>query len=432
MRQGILAAVALLATVVAGALGSPSVEAGSARGPNVLLILTDDQRLGTMPVMPETRSFFRKGMHFRNAFATTPQCCPSRASIFSGKYAHNHGVRTNGEDEKFDPEESWPRLLDEQGYRTGIFGKVFNRTNPSEPVPNFDQSFVGFDPKHHRQDPNSSEFVVSKAIDYLDGLERNDRDPWAIEVAMRAPHVPLIYPKKYENFKVPRWKGNPATRERSFGDKHPGLEAVMVRRSVAKARRKGQLRMLAAADDALKKLYRELRNAGELDETVVIFTSDNGYYWGEHRLSGKVLPYLDSMRVPLLIRGPDVPRGTDQRIVANIDIAPTILDAAGIPADYPIDGMSVFGAGDRDWLLLEGPTGAINGDLPIWRRGYLSATTHYFEWADGRREYYDLTTDPWELKNLLGDASDQNDPGDIDAIADEVDGASNCAGANCP
>ena len=385
-----------------------------------------------MRVMPATRRFFRSGTQFREAFVTNPQCCPSRASIFSGQYVHNHGVDSNTEAENFDPVESWPRLLDEHGYRTGYFGKYLNQTGRSPEVPNFDRSFVGFDEDHRQHAVHSSSFIVRKAKRYLTSIEGDDSDPWAVELALRAPHVPLIYPKKYEDIDVPRWQGNPATRESDFSDKHRDLDAGQYPLSESKLLREGQLKMLAAADDALKSLYRLLRKTEEVENTLIIFMSDNGYYWGEHKLKGKVLPYMDSLRIPMLMRGPGVPDATDSRIVANIDVAPTILDATGIQADYMIDGVSLFAPHEREWLLVEGPTDAVNPRLPFWRHGYVSSSTHYFEWRDGFREYYDLRSDPWELSNLLGDRDASNDPADEEAIAAMVEAAAQCAGPPCP
>jgi arylsulfatase A-like enzyme len=426
-----LAPLAAVTSVIAGSLLAGPSGVAEGQGPdkrNVLVIVTDDQRLDTMEMMPSTQRFFSGGARYRAAYATTPQCCPSRASMLSGKYSHNHGVEANSEAADFDPDESWPHLLDQAGYRTAYFGKYLNGWNPAVPVPDFDESFVGYDRAHSPSAENSSEFVTKRAQRFI-RVASGTNKPWAVQLALRAPHAPRIFPDEYRDLVVPGWKPNPATDESDFSDKNPALAAAQKPGYPHEDLREDQLKMLAAADDALDHLYRMLKQTGELDDTLVIFTSDNGYYWGEHQLTGKALPYLDSMRVPMLVRGPGIDAGRSRELVANIDIAPTILDFANMDAPFPLDGVSLFSRRERNWLLLEGAKTAAGDNTPPWEHGYLSGKTHYFEWSDSSEEYYDLQSDPFELESELAEPSP---PENLATIRARVDRAAQCAGADCP
>jgi arylsulfatase A-like enzyme len=202
--------------------------------------------------------------------------------------------------------------------------------------------------------------------------------------------------------------------------------------------RVAMLRTLYSVDDLVGNVFANLQANGELSDTLAIFLSDNGYQWGEHGLDFKGYAYDDSVRVPMYMRWPGhvVAGATDNRLVGNIDVAPTVADAAGgLPIMLPMDGRSMLNpAPTRSRILLEWY--ATNGGLG-WA-SIRTATSHYIEHYDlidnqtiKYREYYDLTNDPWEMNNLLGDGSAANDPNTA-ALSAQLAQDRGCSGAACP
>ena len=183
-------------------------------------------------------------------------------------------------------------------------------------------------------------------------------------------------------------------------------------------------RELYAVDLLVGHVFKKLEDTGERGNTLAFFLSDNGYLWGDHGLLGKSLPYVPGVQLPFYMRGPGVPNGRPSgHLVANTDIAPTIFDATGITPGYQPDGRSLLGSDQRDWLLVESPTGARRArDWKPWN-AYLSKRREYIRWKGGFVEDYDLRTDPWQL-----DASNHPRP----AIEQQVKQARACAGSSCP
>lgn len=390
--------------------------------PNVLLIITDDQRLdGSAAVMPNTwREFGQFGTEYTNAFVTTPLCCPSRASIYSGKYPHNHGVRRNGGLE-FDPAESWQRYLHDAGYFMGLFGKYFFSITPrGAPYFNRAADISG-------EDPQDGPKIDEDATSFLREAEARDRQPWALVVATNQPHYPWNgRPSVAQG--LPPYSPFPSFGEQDLSDKHPAVADEAARfdargPSWPPEVRNGQRWELQQVDEMVGDVMSQLDRLDERQRTLAIFTSDNGYMWGEHGVYHKLWPYLESVRVPLFASWPGhVAEGAlDDRLVANIDIAPTIMEAAGVTPRYPVDGRSLFDGYDRPWLLLES---AIKQDVrvPDWT-GMVSDSREYIQWENGFVEDYDLAADPYEL-----DASNVSDP----AVQAMLAQAGTCAGSDCP
>ena len=235
-----------------------------------------------------------------------------------------------------------------------------------------------------------------------------------------APHSPATPAARHRDDPIRRWRGNPATHESDRTDKPLWVQQKQspFRRSV-RFRRK-QLRSLKAVDDIVEKLFDEMHTLDETRDTLAFFLSDNGYLWGEHRLSAKRYPYLPSARIPLMARWPaHLDRGVqDDRLVANIDILPTVLDAVGIApsSTEPPDGRSFLASGERARLLLEYFADNDEASIPSWA-STLTTSSQYVEYYEGDipiyREYYDLIEDPWQLTNLMGDADPTNDPSPI-------------------
>lgn len=428
--------------------------------PNLVVIITDDQRArGTMHVMPNTRRLFAsQGTNFVNAFATTPYCCPSRASIFTGRYVHNHNVLTRIKyyEKDFDQSSTVQSHLQEAGYKTAIFGKYLNGWDLDRRPPHFDEWAIFGLSKYaaygtsgrERRGPGSwnidgerkhlgqytTTYLQRRAVDFVTRASRQQQ-PWALFVSTGAPHSPYIPEPKYRSARVGRF-GKPASyNEADMSDKPALLESMVDASPRAGLVRRRQLRTLMSVDDLVGELYETLDVLGEDEHTVSFFLSDNGHTWGEHGLLRKLLPYPEATRIPLLMRWPGrVPGGrTDSRLIANIDIAPTIYAALGIRSHGFVDGRSLL---DPTWrrsrLLLE--FWADQG-VPSWT----SLLTHRFQYTEYRArdgfvqatEYYDMTHDPAQMNNLLGDGTTRGDPR-LGPIRRRLKQAVRCKGSRCP
>ena len=415
--------------------------------PNILVIVTDDQRAdGTMRAMPETKRFFKsQGTEFTQAFATTPLCCPSRASIFSGQYVHNHGVRYNDLSTKLNHDQTLQAYLQEAGYRTAITGKYLNRWPDELDPPYFEDFAIWLQGPYYtnakfnvggeqRRVPGyANDFIRKTAVSYLQGFEDNDAQPWFLYVGVTAPHSPYIVEDKYKGADVYPFRANPAVREKNLSDKPdfgPG------KRSRYRLVRRKQIRTLYSADDLVERVMNEARALNEDRDTVAFFLSDNGQLWGEHGRTAKRYPYLQSVKIPFFMRWPGQiePGGRDGRLAANIDLAPTALDAAGIALPEEFDGRSLLGDRRREKILLEHWQDD-ESEVPTWA-GLLTRDYQYVEYyrRSGERfvrEYYDLEQDPWQLRNLFGDASRRNDP-EVSDLSSELARLRRCEGRSCP
>ncbi|MGH2808691.1 MAG: sulfatase-like hydrolase/transferase [Actinomycetota bacterium] len=420
------------------------------RRPNVLIILTDDQRAeGTMSVMPATKRLFQSaGTYFPEAVTTTPLCCPSRASIFTGRYTHNHGLLVRVEKPSdVDRDTMLMRYLHDDGYRVGFFGKYLNgwplRTGP----PDVDRwaifghsLFSGYRGGNWNVNGTkrivneySTTFMTRQARTFIRAGERNDRRPWALFVNTGAPHKPAIPEERYQGAPVPPFDVTDRIYEPNDRDKPAFIRDLRVSRSQSERLRAEQLRTLMSVDDMIEEIFDTMNVRGERD-TIAIFMSDNGNFWGEHGNDGKFLPYEMSIRIPMYMRWPGRvdPGVVDRRLAANIDVTPTILDAVEIEPEHILDGKSLFEEWDRDDILVEFwesfhvPTWA-----SIWSDGF--QYTEYYD-ADGLvtdREHYDLEADPLQNENVLVDDDQSNDP-DVDELSAQLRIYRGCAGQECP
>lgn len=454
-------------------LACASASPALAADPNFLVVATDDQRAGTMKAMPKTRRWFdERGTRFPRAYVTTPLCCPSRASIFSGRYAHNHGQELNTGVTNFDPSTSFVRYLDEAGYRTGIVGKYLNTWSPSDPPPDFDDykitpggyydSFWNLNGTTRTVGEYSTTFTRRKSIQFIRKAEGEDSTPWLLHVATSAPHGSFPsdpknagshdwFPveKKYADAPVGRFPRNPATEERNLNDKPPFLRDLIEsdpspKALSPKAVRRGQLRMLMSVDDMVAAILKKLAATGERRRTLVVFVSDNGLFWREHAIPPiKDLPYPEATRVPMMASWPGrIPRGAvDRRLVANIDIAPTIMAAAGLTPPEPMDGRSLLDSSwTRDRILVEYFGLRVMGERVIPRWAGLITPTYQFnqyEPINGHplfREYYERAGDRWQLRNPLGNASTDDDPPEktVQGLVQQLAEDLGCSGVTCP
>jgi arylsulfatase A-like enzyme len=426
----VVALAAVLASVPMGGTGRAQAQPSPGSRPNVLIIITDDQRIESMGPMRRTRAWFRQGgIEYRNALATTPLCCPSRASIFTGRYAHNHGVETNADAHRLEPRSALAYYLKQDGYQTAIVGKYLNSWTgqPSH----FEQWHTFENRSAYKNVPFNSNGVVHKvkrySTDYIAGrarslvnsFETQDAKPWFMVVGTWAPHTPANAERLYRRSKVGQWGGNPAVFEADRSDKPSFVQTKEAGFKGGRKLRTRQLRTLKSVDELVDGLFGAMTAAGETKETLAFFMSDNGISWAEHGMKTKATPYLPAVRVPFLARWPGhlAARAQDDGLVATVDVAPTVLDAAGITPDpaYPLDGRSLLTPFQRDRILLEFRGGNNQPGVPTWASTLTSDYQYveYYDEASGGvtfREYYDLVNDPFQLTNLLGDADPTNDP----------------------
>jgi arylsulfatase A-like enzyme len=430
-------------------LAAVAATSASAATPNILVIVTDDQRARTLDVMPKTRDWFKAGGRtFNRAFATTPLCCPSRASIFTGRYAHNHGVTANDRTSAFAADTSVQRYLADAGYATAIVGKYFNGIPLAENPPPFARWMIGGgtynDPAFNvdgtvQTVPGySTEIVAAGAVQLLQDFEADDERPWFLYVAPKAPHLPATPAPRNAEAPVPAWVPSSALVERDRSDKPPWVRKKPLVVESAVATRSAQLRTLMSVDDLVGDVMGTLESLGERRETLAFFLSDHGFLWGEHGLMRKSHPYTESIRIPFFMAWPgSIPEGSrDNRFAATVDIAPTILDAADVAPAIPMDGRSLLGRGWRAHLFTEYFRTPEFRQVPPWK----SIRTGRFQYVEyyGNdptriifREYYRLDRDPEQLRNVLRDGNRANDP-DTRRLHRLLRLYGRCSGASCP
>ena len=454
--------------------GKPVAAQRGATAPNIVLILLDDLDARSIDRMPNVSALLRdRGVTFANFFATTPSCCPSRASILRGQYAHNHGVlRNTGADGGFDAfhdrgneRSTVATWLQAAGYRTVLLGKYLNGYSaggsPARVPPGWDEWYAAAGGKYFRYTLNENGRFVSygdRPADYstdvfsrktTDFVRRSAaaRQPFFVYLAPWAPHSPFVpAPRHADAFAGARAPRVPSFNEADTGDKPawvrrlPDLTGPEIRQLDESYRRR--LRTLLAVDDLVANLIDTLRATGTLDNTYVFFTSDNGYFLGEHRLpSGKRAAYDESIRVPLIVRGPGVAAGRVVRHLAlNTDLAPTFAELARAAAPGFVDGRSLVPFLGRDprptrWrqaVLIEilRSDADSEGDRRPFAPPYRAVRTAdhlYVEYIAGGRELYDLNADPFQLENVVATA----DPELRSRLAARISQLRRCAGADC-
>ena len=458
----VLAVTAVLAAASTGddAPGSRALAGGSATpAANVVVVMTDDQDLRSLSVMEAVqRQLVARGTTFDRFFATYPLCCPSRATFLTGRYAHNHGVLSNepptgGYHGFTDAETALPVALEAEGYRTGLIGKYLNGYRAHHPVPpgwdvwraalSGGSAAYGYELRRgdevvrygRRPGAYRTKVYGDLAVRYIE-YSHELGDPFFLTLAPSIPHVeqagvPPTPAPEYDG----RFDAEPLPQPESFdeddvSDKPTGVEAMprLSEEEIVELTElyRARLGSFLAVDTLVRRVMEALRATGELGDTYVIFTSDNGYLLGEHRLTRKTVLYEESVRVPMVIRGPGVPAGEARdELTANVDLAPTVLDAAGAAPLQEPDGTSLL-------PLAANPATEWRKDLLLEnnRAAALRTSRHvYTEHASGETELYDLRNDPFQLESLHAGKDQAARIKTLSARLNEVRG---CAGNDCP
>ena len=452
--------------------GTPAPEQRDVAGgaPNFVIVLTDDQEPSSVAAMKQVRTEIGAlGVSFEHAFASVPECCPSRVSLLTGQYAHNHGVLSNeppdGGFNGFADANTLPVWLEDAGYRTAYVGKYLNGygwdalgNDPAYVPPGWSRWAAltnhteyqmygytlnengglvdyGDEPADYQTDvlaERANRFIAKSA----------GRRPFFLTVAPTAPHDegvlegqqvprnPRPAPRhegRFERRQLPR---GPAFNEADVSDKpsfikrDPELTEAEVDELTLLHR--SRLESLLAVDDLVGRLLATLRRTGELERTIFVFTSDNGFVLGEHRQTGKEVVYEESAGVPLLIRGPGFGRGeTQTRPVSNVDLVATMVELSGVEAGVVLDGVSLAGeatdVASRPPVLIE----------MLTKREFAAIRTPRYvlaEYDRGGTELYDLRTDPDQLDNLRKDSRYR---GVRRRLSTQLARLRDCAGESC-
>ncbi|MBK5255299.1 MAG: sulfatase [Vicinamibacteria bacterium] len=464
---------------LSSACGPGAQTAGSATRPkdrpNLIVVVLDDADVGITESMPRFRSLFmEQGVRFTSNLANTPLCGPARALLLTGQYAHNTKVYyNNGPEGGYTPwraggydEGNIGVWLKAAGYRTGLFGKYMNdfplgREETFVPK-GWDDFRVILSDREARnnhftlsengvlklQEAGSGGYqtdVLSRRMrEFIRAKKGGDSRPFFAYLALSAPHVPpepaerhrLAFPDE----KAPR---KPSFDEADISDKPKALRdqaeplTPWWNREIDKTYREMRQSLLSV-EEAMDALIKTLEETGELSNTYIFFTSDNGWFRGEHRIpTEKYAPYEESIRVPLFVRGPGVPAGrTVSQVVGLVDLPATLLDLAGAPGELiaSSDGRSLVpllhAKGERvPWresILIE----HFGGGAPFRVRSYSGIRSEndvYVEYASGETEYYDLIKDPYQMENTAGKLP----PALLANLSQRVKGLETCAAATC-
>jgi N-acetylglucosamine-6-sulfatase len=469
--------VALLFLISLTLVGGASAKRAAHR-PNIIFVLTDDLAWNLVQYMPHVQDMQAHGTTFPNYFVTDSLCCPSRSSIFTGRYPHDTGVFTNGgQDGGFavfhargEENNTFATRLQKRGYRTAMMGKYLNGYTPRGLVDGkrlyippgwneWDVAGNGYPEFNYNLNENGTlvhygslprayltDVLARKGSAFVDRAAAQGK-PFMLEIATFAPHGPYTpAPRDANDFPGVQAPRTPAFNEDDVSDKpswltgHPPLTAAQIAQIDTAYRKRAQA--VEAVDDLIARLEAALHRDGIADDTYIFFSSDNGFHMGDHRLMpGKMTAFETDIRVPLVVTGPDVPAGREvSRVAENIDLCPTFMKLGRAHVPPYVDGQSLVPLlhhrAVRVWrnaALVEhhGPDFGASAGPDAPQAGSGNPTTYealrlphstYVEYANGEREYYDLTTDPYELTNSYPSLSQSR----VDALHSLLAALENC------
>lgn len=461
--------------------------------PNVVVIVADDLDLVVTEyweAMPQTQALMQaSGLSFTSAYSATPTCCPARSSLLTGKAAHNTGVWNNtypygGVDafiENGNESQTLAVYLDNAGYETALIGKYLNSYATHHSVPqgwdewfglvgtgffngfNYDANVNGSITHYGTAPPDHVMTVLTdQATNFIDGQEAADATPFFMYLTPPAPHlkVPVTAAHTPNPFAGERPPPSPNRWEPDMSDKSQAVRMGQFFRwlywylfvDFDYARFKGSLLSL---DDMIADVITKLSANGELDNTYIVLASDNGYNWGSHWIDGKRAPYEESTRIPFVVLGPDVVQGSNDEFVNLQDIAPTVMDLAGLGIPADMDGMSLapilrgepyswrsdfLGEWEAEFhSTIGGLEGLMNAlvSIPSWRSLHSGDYVLIEWWSDHQRagvheyELYDLAADPYQLNNLIPGGNLGQYAALVNQMIARMDQLSACSGANC-
>jgi N-acetylglucosamine-6-sulfatase len=425
------------AVVVLLAAGCDAQEQKRPQRPNILFILTDDLDDNSQSIahMENLRSLItNNGATLKNAYVTQSECCPSRASILRGQYPHNTGVTTNRAEDYAEfvssgrEASTFATWIHDAGYQTAYFGKYLNGYDTTRIPPGWDRWFSDYGATKDQQfndqgkvvtyNPNNHLFedvLRDKTLKWL--KDRDTSKPFLALISTHAPHQPAIPAPRHANlFPGAELPKPPSFNEAQVSDKNewvrqlPLLNPTQI--EMMQRLYRNRLRVMEGVDEMLGAVVSQLRAQGELENTYIFFSSDNGFHMGEHRfIQGKETAYQEDIAVPMIVRGPGVPAHvTRQQLVLNQDLAPTFADIANASVPNFVDGRSFL---------------PVLGDHPpdAWRSGFLvqaritekrlqltmpmpqnfalrTARYEYIDYPSGKDELYDMDRDPYQLHSI--------------------------------
>ncbi|MGZ4689927.1 MAG: sulfatase family protein [Acidimicrobiia bacterium] len=479
---------------LAGSSGSHAAPAGAATKPNILFVLTDDLDLGELAQMPILQSkLVQQGVTFSNNFVSVSLCCPSRTTTLRGQYSHNTGVLTNGganggfaTAHALGVENSTVATwLHDDGYQTGLFGKYLNgypnTAGDTYVPPGWDDwaSSVKGNPYSeydytlnengtlvsygHKAKDYGTTVYVKKTQDFVTRAAQAGK-PFFAYLAVYAPHGPATpAPQDVGKFAGATAPRTPNYNEADVSDKPAWVQAKPLMDATVQAKTDAlyekRIESLQAVDRSIGKLITTLKNNGQLANTYIVFTSDNGFHLGQHRLpQGKQTAYEEDIHVPLIVRGPGVPKNVKRaHITGNVDYAPTFAALAGATTPSFVDGRSLAPlltasppavSTWRHTYIVEhwlqggaeaagvGPQEPADGDqtaAPAAAQGIpelhavRTSRYTYIEVSTGEKELYDHTVDPFELNNIASTAA----PSLLASLHAKLAALETCAGAAC-
>lgn len=409
----------------------------TASSPNLILIMTDDQVFHTAQYMPLTNAIFDvNGVKFTNGTVSTPLCCPSRGTLLTGQYVRDHGLYRN-DALLFDDTTTIATIAKGRGYFTGLMGKYLNNYQAigSHIAPGWDIWKVFNENStayyHYYLNENgelnyyngvlssySTDVLANKAVEFINNAPSSQ--PLLLYFNPSAPHPPATVAKRHEGLfsSFLNWRP-PSYNEADVSDKPVWVKGLSLltttRQNNEDALHRRMLESLQAVDEGVKKIVDALSATGRLNNSVIIFTSDNGFSWGEHRWTVKKCVYEECIRVPFYVRAPGVTNRIDASLVQNIDVVSTFLDYMGL-TDSTMDGLSLKpllenpSAPWRSEVYLEyaGDYDATPTTRPIDQSNFVAIRTQqylYAKYKNGNKELYDLLADPYQLTNVVSSPS---------------------------